>query len=324
MLSSDGGSTFQTTLTIPSSATLGIHRIRVRLNYNQALNPCTPYNFGETEDYSINIKMPITYPSVLTLQISNIKSTTATSGGNIIFDGYSDIIARGVCWNTTGNPTILDSKTSETPNVGIYDSYITGLEQNQTFYVRAYATNKLGTAYGSELEGKTTNDETFRIPLNSGWNLISSKLIPKEPDSINHITNLIHNNLIIAKNSQGNVYIPQFSINTIGKWNITQGYLFFLNATDTLDIEGTIPVPSENPIGLVAGWNIVSYLRNSPMNSVTALASISDNGNLIIAKNLSGQVYIPAFGINTIGNLIPGQGYYIFVNNADTLIYPNN
>ena len=87
-------------------------------------------------------------PSVSTGEVTNITATTASSAGNVTADGGAAIIARGVCWSTTQFPSISDSKTSNGTGLGGFTSNITGLSPNTTYYVRAYATNSVGTAYG--------------------------------------------------------------------------------------------------------------------------------------------------------------------------------
>ena len=88
-------------------------------------------------------------PVLTTTEVSAITQTTATSGGNITSDAGSSVTARGVCWSTKANPTIADSKTSDGAGVGSFTSSITGLAANTTYFVRAYATTSVGTAYGS-------------------------------------------------------------------------------------------------------------------------------------------------------------------------------
>jgi uncharacterized protein (TIGR02145 family) len=96
--------------------------------------------------------------SLSTRFISDITSTTATSGGNITADGGAAITARGVCWSTSANPTIaLTTKTSNGSGTGTFTSSLTGLTANTLYYVRAYATNSAGTAYGSQVSFTTTN-----------------------------------------------------------------------------------------------------------------------------------------------------------------------
>lgn len=81
--------------------------------------------------------------------------TTAISGGNVYDDGGGTVTARGVCWNTTGNPTTADSKTTDGTGTGIFYSQMTGLSQDTPYYVRAYATNEAGTAYGNPMTFRT-------------------------------------------------------------------------------------------------------------------------------------------------------------------------
>ena len=85
-----------------------------------------------------------------TNSISSITGTTAKSGGNITHDGDSPVTARGVCWNTTGNPTTANSLTNDGSGTGAFTSNISGLSLGTTYYVRAYATNAVGTTYGNE------------------------------------------------------------------------------------------------------------------------------------------------------------------------------
>ena len=78
-------------------------------------------------------------PVISTTSISSIGNTSAISGGNIIEDGGSYIISRGVVWSTSTLPTIaLSTKTINGAGAGIFTSSITGLSQSTTYYVRAY------------------------------------------------------------------------------------------------------------------------------------------------------------------------------------------
>jgi len=91
-------------------------------------------------------------PTVTTQAVTGIGTTTATGNGNITDLGSPNPIQHGVCWNTTGNPTIAGSKTEEggASATGAFTSNITGLTSCTTYYVRAYATNAVGTAYGNQ------------------------------------------------------------------------------------------------------------------------------------------------------------------------------
>ena len=89
-------------------------------------------------------------PTVITSDVSNITTTSANGGGNVISDGGTPIIARGVCWGASHNPTINGQHTTNGSGVGSFTSSIIGLANGIT-YLRAYATNSIGTSYGDEI-----------------------------------------------------------------------------------------------------------------------------------------------------------------------------
>ena len=97
-------------------------------------------------------------PTVTTDTISAIASKTAVSGGTVTSSGGTNITARGVCWSTSPNPTINDSLTSDSIGLGHFTSSLSNLTAKTKYYVRAYATNIVGTAYGSEYSFTTTPD----------------------------------------------------------------------------------------------------------------------------------------------------------------------
>jgi uncharacterized protein (TIGR02145 family)/uncharacterized repeat protein (TIGR02059 family) len=88
---------------------------------------------------------------VTTNAITNITGTTASGGGSIAVGGGASISERGVCWNTSPSPTIVNSKTIDGQGTGSFVSSLTGLNPNTTYYVRAYATNSGGTTYGAQV-----------------------------------------------------------------------------------------------------------------------------------------------------------------------------
>ena len=96
-------------------------------------------------------------PVLTTIEVSGISITTAVSGGSITNEGASGIISRGVCWSTTSNPTINNNKTTDGVGLGDFSSTITELIPNTVYYLRAYATNEQGTAYGNQVSFQTTN-----------------------------------------------------------------------------------------------------------------------------------------------------------------------
>src|SRR4030042_6627486 len=102
-------------------------------------------------------------PELMTTTITSITKTSAVSGGNITSEGGTPVTARGVCWNVAPNPTTSNSKTSDGTGSGSFASSITGLTANTPYYIRAYATNSGGTAYGNEISF-TTSPEVAVAP----------------------------------------------------------------------------------------------------------------------------------------------------------------
>jgi len=98
-------------------------------------------------------------PSVTTNAISAITNSSATSGGNVTFDGGSPVTDRGVCFSTATNPTTSNSIIPSGNGTGTFISNLSGLISNTTYYARAYAINSVGTAYGDE--ETFTTDKTF-------------------------------------------------------------------------------------------------------------------------------------------------------------------
>ncbi len=100
---------------------------------------------------------PAKLPELNTFPVSNITSSTATTGGNIINDNGAVISASGVCWSTTANPTVSDRKTTDGALTGEFISPVGGLTPLTTYYLRAYTTSDLGTNYGNEVSFTTSS-----------------------------------------------------------------------------------------------------------------------------------------------------------------------
>ena len=94
-------------------------------------------------------------PTLTTTSVSDLTGTTATSGGNIASDGGSPITEKGVCWSEGQDPTINDYTTNNGTGTGSFTSSIEGLTSHTTYYVRAYATNSVGTGYGNTISFTT-------------------------------------------------------------------------------------------------------------------------------------------------------------------------
>jgi len=174
----------------------------------------------------------------------------------------------------------------------------------------------------NEAEASTTINVPFqRIDLSQGWNMISSYRNPVDL-SVASIFENIEDDLLLIRNNAGDMYFPSLSINSIVDWDITQGYKAYMMEQATLDVFGTKIVPDETPIELPQGWSMISYLRDSEMSVVDCFADFVDD--VLLIKNIDGDIYFPGININTLGNLTPGLGYMIYMMDEATLTYPSN
>lgn len=124
-------------------------------------NPLTAETLN-SEVWQFNV-LPST-PTVSTESISYIGINEASCAGTVNVEGEFPVTARGICWDTNENPTIEGNFTSEGSGLGTFVSNLTGLSNNTTYYIRAYATNNAGTIYGEEISFITL-DGTPTLPV---------------------------------------------------------------------------------------------------------------------------------------------------------------
>jgi len=93
--------------------------------------------------------------------VSTTDNSIATSGGNVTDEGGASVLARGVCWKISGSPLTTDAHSIDGTRSGLFSSTMTGLLNGTTYYVRAYATNVLGTVYGNQVTITTKNISTL-------------------------------------------------------------------------------------------------------------------------------------------------------------------
>lgn len=117
-------------------------------------------------------EIPKVIPTVETTIAINITSTTALGGGTITDDGGDPVTTRGVCWSLNKSPTIQDNKTVDGSGTGSFTSSLTELSAYTTYYIRAYATNTLGTGYG-EVVPVTTSGITIIFNPNLSYGTVT-------------------------------------------------------------------------------------------------------------------------------------------------------
>jgi len=139
-----------------------------------------------SDTLTINQKGAPFFPEITTMDVNEVSTISAKSGGTIISDGGAPILNRGICWNVVPNPTIDGPKTNNGTGNGSFTAEINGLTPETKYFVRAYATNRTGTSYGKEVSFTTSNlnqypetdlpsvkvGNTFWAPVNAGYSSI--------------------------------------------------------------------------------------------------------------------------------------------------------
>lgn len=161
------------------------------------------------------------------------------------------------------------------------------------------------------------------IPLPNGWSVLSTYMLPEDLN-VESVLSTIDSDIEIIKNNEGLTYIPDWDFNGIGQIQVGQGYEVKTNEVTMLVVCGDYLHPENNAIALSAGWNLVGYLRKQGANAVSVLSDLTEVDNLQIAKDYNGNAYIPEWNFNGIGDMLPGQGYKLKVNNEDVLQYLSN
>jgi uncharacterized protein (TIGR02145 family) len=282
--------------------------------------------------------LPATIPVLTTTNISAITQNSATCGGTITSDGAASITARGVCWNTTANPTIANSKTTNDIGIGVFTSSITGLTIGTTYYVRAYATNSTGTAYGNQIVFTTINIPTLtttavsaktQTTASSGgsisndggatilvrglcWSTLSNPTIANSKTTdgtgtgtfTSSITGLTAGTTYFARayasNSVGTAYGNEIVFTTI---NVPT-----LITTEVSAITGTTAISGGNVTGN-GNANIIArgVCWSTSVNPTTANSKTTDGiGNGIFTSSITGLTlsttyFIRAYATNSVG-----------------------
>ena len=235
----------------------------------------------------------IVLPTVSTTTITNITTNSAVSGGNITADGGGTITSRGIVWSTTQNPTIiLTTKTTDGAGIGNFLSNLTNLEQNTSYFVKAYATNSAGTAYGNQVEFKT--------------NAVPITVI--DADGNVYKTIQIGNQLWMAENLKTTKYcngdvIPNVTDDI--QWSaMASGAWVYYNDD----------IKNNSIYGKLYNWFTASDIRNPcPCNW-----RVPSKNDWIILSDYLGGYAIAGMKMKSTGSIESGNGYWYTSNYSGT------
>jgi uncharacterized protein (TIGR02145 family) len=268
-------------------------------------------------------------PTLTTVAITALGATSAVSGGVITSDGGSAITVSGICWGTTALPVIgALNTTTDGLLTGTFPSTMTGLTDGTTYYVRAYATNAIGTSYGNQLtlltkvadnDGNTYNTVKIGNQVWMAQNLATTKY--NNNSSIPNLTlnaawiaengTVGHNGAYCWYNNDGTTYKPLYG--AIYNWYaVNTGNLCPTGWHVPSDLEyQTLELflgmaPGTNP-GEVGAWEDRGTDQGTQMKNTTGWAS-GQNGT-----NTSGFSALPGgyrFGVDGTFQALNQQSYW--------------
>lgn len=155
------------------------------------------------------------------------------------------------------------------------------------------------------------------VPLFSGWNSLSSYIVPTQ-NSLSQVFAELGDNLIAVQTIDG-VYIPQQGINTIGYWDAALGYKIKVSNPASLTIAGANQ--ANNLINLNAGWNLIPVVSACEVELTNLLQNVGNQ--VIIVKEIgSNQVFWPETDVQTLQTLMPGKAYLVKCNQPVQLEFP--
>ena len=149
-----------------------------------------------------------------------------------------------------------------------------------------------------------------QIDLPFGWSMFSSHIIVEDMDIVS-IIEPISNDIIIVKNGEGAAYLVEYQFNAIGDLEVGQGYIVKTTQACNIFVEGVFAKGELHPISLVSGWNMVGYLREESESVEIIFSDLVTQDAIRLVKDFEGNIYLPEWSFNAIGNMEPGRGYQV-------------
>lgn len=271
--------------------------------------------YGHEEVFTTASDVSCNLPNVNTNTVNTITPSSVIGGGNVTNDGNCEVTTKGLCWSILMNPTTSDSHTTDGSGIGAFSSSITGLTCGTTYYVRAYATNSSGTAYGNSVSFTTQpialasgNQLIFpNYPINpvqvtSGFTNQGCDMIERGVVwSTSHNPTILDNKHVFSSSIEGYIsesfyvtpgtyYFSGYAINNIGVSYYAWDYAL------------VIPSPTIDPctlsVGDSYGGGIVAYVFQS---GDPGYVSGQCHGIIAATSDQSTGAYFGCYGSNLSG-----------------------
>lgn len=222
----------------------------------------------------------LSLPTVATVSVSSITTSSAVSGGNVTANGGADITARGICWNTSSNPTIDNNKTTDGTGTGAFSSAMSDLTASTTYYVRAYATNSEGTAYGNEISFTTLSDSPSFVDNDN-------MMLGNPSDAINN--ELYANNYLMVKPQYCLSYNNSKETMNWTSWHLYSGDVGSTSRQDDFRADATLPSSWYHVTESDFQYSTYGFDRGHMCPSADRTLSVENNSATFLMTNMIPQ-----------------------------------
>jgi len=299
----------QRTITLDNLNT-NTRKLRITL-YSEINDTYDTSSFIEFDGISLKLNKLST---VTTQDASSVGSYTATGNGNITNMGTVNPTAHGICWNTTGSPTIVDSKVDNgaASAAGAFTADITGLTANTTYHVRAFATTTGSTRYGEEVTFTTLATGTWTGAVSRSWGeplnwsdqtiptATTDVVIPEGTANFPMIEDSADCHNLTAANGKLRITSGYWRKESLIVHGTATGTVFYINSDLAINQWHIVSIP-------VTGEDIGSFVFT---NSALAKKDVNGTTNYAMTDyNEAGNAWNSYFTHATPGTFTPGEGY---------------
>ena len=254
-------------------------------------------------------------PTVITASVSDMTGYTATCGGNVTNNGYDEVTERGVCWATEPNPTVVGNHISDGTGMGEFTITLADLQSSTTYYVRAYAINSVGTAYGEEV--------IFTTLTVGGGAVVDEKSCSGTPTVTDHEGN-VYATVQIGEQCWMRDNLRTTTSPSTGTYLIVAdaGWTFTGKQARWYNNDSATYAPMN--YGLLYNWNAAVDTFNTAYGETSVNTSGSDAVSLIFTRNRRGICpagwHLPSEAEWTaLANYVGSQSEYTCDNNSNNI-----
>jgi len=332
---------------VPTFAEQGRTYARFRFNTTGGLTFEGPAEDGEVEDYQLAIfpegwGFEITDLSHLIVVPVNLNQVLKNSDSYVLmpddalglyFDDSTRKGAGGLI--LSGDETQVMFAYGDDPTTPIKEGFAEG--ETMHFRVWSHASgeefdvqvgfdpdqpNSDGKFHNNGLSALTgiellTSIQTLNLA--EGWSGISTYLNPTDAN-IENMFSSVSDEMVVMYKLDGSMYWPGQNLNTIGQWDTYDGHVIKMSQDATLEVSGD--EIDNKSVFLESGLNLIPVLSSDPANVELLFSTIPQ---LVLVKEVAGiGVYLPQWGINTLGSVLPGSAYFAYTNQSGSISYSGN